>query len=267
MQSAATVFVLGFAGGISSGKTVRSKHIESLALAMTKEHPAALSVELINADLVGHSAYAPGTPAYFKVVEHFGEKVLRPPQSAGEAALDAPVVVGDTPINRKTLGGIVFADKSQLRALNEIVWPAIRSTVAERIANCGERLPAKGPAGERRRATLVLLEAALLVEVGLAQLCDEIWLTSVAPAIAIERIMARDGASKEEAERRLASQLSVEERIASIRDGVMAEVGSLCKRYRHFDTSRHATLEKGLEEISNAFAEFAEENIKPLLLP
>jgi len=58
-----------------------------------------------------------------------------------------------------------------------------------------------------------VLEAAILIEAGWAHLADEIWLTVVSPALAAQRSMERSGLSREQAEARIAAQLSNEERL------------------------------------------------------
>ncbi|MDP3062938.1 MAG: dephospho-CoA kinase, partial [Chloroflexota bacterium] len=62
-------------------------------------------------------------------------------------------------------------------------------------------------------AQVVVLEAALLIEAGWADLTDEVWVTVVSPQVAAQRSMERSGLSREQAEARIASQLSNEERV------------------------------------------------------
>ena len=86
-------------------------------------------------------AYAPGTAACAALVAAFGAEI-----------------VGDGgAIDRRALGGKVFADKAAMSRLCEIVWPATAALAAERIAGCGV-----GPGG------LVVMEAAVMLEAGCA---------------------------------------------------------------------------------------------------
>lgn len=86
-------------------------------------------------------AYAPGTAACAALVAAFGAEI-----------------VGDGgAIDRRALGGKVFADKAAMSRLCEIVWPATAALAAARIAGCGV-----GPGG------LVVMEAAVMLEAGCA---------------------------------------------------------------------------------------------------
>jgi dephospho-CoA kinase len=82
----------------------------------------------------------------------------------------------------------------------------------------------------RQGVRVAFLEAALLIEAGWIDLTDEVWLTLVPPAVAAQRLMDRSGLSRDEAEARISSQLSNEERLAHAdvvidTDCSLAEVG------------------------------------------
>ncbi len=63
---------------------------------------------MVDADKLGHQAYAVDTDCYNDIVKHFGEAVVSPE---------------DRSINRKALGAIVFGgDKGKMRELEGIVW-------------------------------------------------------------------------------------------------------------------------------------------------
>jgi dephospho-CoA kinase len=167
--------VIGLTGGIASGKSTVAEWF--------KEWGALV----IDADRLGHRVYEPGTPGFEAVVNEFGHEIV---------ALDGT-------INRQVLGGKVFGDPEQMQRLNEIVWPHIRELAEEEIAEC-----------RRRRVELVVLEAAVLVEAGWVDLVDEVWVVSTRPAIARERLMARNRLSEAQAQARIDSQISNREREA-----------------------------------------------------
>ncbi|KAK3699552.1 hypothetical protein QZH41_003926 [Actinostola sp. cb2023] len=127
-------YVIGLTGGIASGKSAISKRLEKL------------SATTINCDLLGHLAYAPGKKAYHQIIEAFGNEV----------------VASDGTINRRALGPIVFADKSKLIELNNIVWPEIANLVQEKIESYG----AEG-------AQVCVVEAAVLLDAGWDSVVDE----------------------------------------------------------------------------------------------
>lgn len=168
------MFVIGLTGGIGSGKSTVSEMLR------------AKGAVVISADLVGHEVYRPGTAVWEEVVAAFGRDVL----------------TADREIDRRKLGSIVFADPEARRRLNAMTHPAMRRVMAERLDDL-----------RRQGVRVAVLEAALLIEAGWVDLADEVWLTLVRPAEAAQRLMARSGLSREEAEARIAAQLSDQERL------------------------------------------------------
>ena len=137
---------------------------------------------IIDADRLGHSAYLPHSEIWEEVVKEFGDGVLLP----------------DEEIDRKKLGSIVFNDPVQLAKLNEIMHPRM----GQMVANIIEGLDAE----------VVVVEAALLLEAGWDALVDEVWCTGASEDIVIDRLEARNGLNKEEAQKRIKAQMSVDER-------------------------------------------------------
>lgn len=168
------LITIGLTGGIASGKSTVS--------AMLHE----LGAHILDADKVGHQAYEPGTKVWEGVVAAFGQEVV------GENGA----------IDRKKLGPIVFADPEALKRLNAIVHPRMKEMMAEML-------------DELRREAKVrvtIVEAAILIEANWQSLVDEIWMTAAPEGVAKERLVSRNGFSPEEAERRIRSQLSNDER-------------------------------------------------------
>jgi dephospho-CoA kinase len=167
--------LVGLTGGIASGKTTVSRQL------------AALGCHVIDADLLAREVVAPGEPAWQAVVEAFGREVLRP----------------DGTLDRGRLGQLVFADPARRRQLEAITHPAIQA----RRRACLEALEARGFAG------LVIQDAALLIEVGGAAHVDRLVVVYATPGAQIERLMRRDGLDREEAGRRIASQMPLEAKV------------------------------------------------------
>jgi dephospho-CoA kinase len=165
--------VIGLTGGIASGKSVVSQ--------MLGEQGAVV----LDADKVGHEAYVRGSGCYDAVVAAFGADVVGP----------------DGEIDRKALGGKVFGQPDQRRRLEGIVWPWMRSTMDLRLGV----LRAAG-------VPVVVLEAAVLIEADWVPLVDQVWLVTVPPDIARQRIVQRNGLTPEQADARIAAQLTNEER-------------------------------------------------------
>ena len=137
---------------------------------------------IIDADRLGHSAYLPHSEIWEEVVKEFGDGVLLP----------------DEEIDRKKLGSIVFNDPVQLAKLNEIMHPRM----GQMVANIIEGLDAE----------VVVVEAALLLEAGWDALVEEVWCTGASEDVVIDRLKARNGLNKEEAQKRINAQMSVDER-------------------------------------------------------
>lgn len=195
--------VICLTGGIASGKSTTARFL--------REQGA----HVIDADQLGHRAYAPGSPAQARIVETFGPEVL----------------AADGQVDRKALGAKVFGQPAQLARLTDIVWPVIRALAAEEIARVRTA----------RSVSLIVLEAAVLIEAGWQDLGDEVWVQLVDRDVALARAMARDGTDRVTVERRIDAQLSNAERIAHA-DVVIDNNGTqdqlLARLRRHWERVR-----------------------------
>nr|CAG4651928.1 EOG090X0864 [Triops cancriformis] len=167
-------YVIGLTGGMASGKTSIAKRLTALGAA------------IVPCDQLGHQAYLPGTQCHKTLVETFGESI----------------VAEDGTINRRALGAIVFNSKEALKQLNEIVWPAIAALAQQQI----EDAKSKG-------ISVVVLDAAVLLEAGWNAFCQEVWVTFIPPEEAVRRAVERDGLTIEAAEKRLGAQMTNLERL------------------------------------------------------
>ena len=136
------------------------------------------------------------------------DQVARDVLDRGEPALDA-VARGSggtcswtmAPWTGPRSGRIVFADPAALRDLEAIVHPAVRPRILAAIAVADEE-----------DADVVVIEAIKLVEGGLAEMCDEVWLVTCDAAAQRERIVGRGG-SNDDADQRIAAQGGITERL------------------------------------------------------
>jgi dephospho-CoA kinase len=165
--------IIGLTGGIASGKSVVSTML------------AARGATIIDADKVGHEAYAPGSGCFEAVAEAFGRDI----------------VAADGTIDRKALGGKVFGDPDKRKRLENIVWPWMRATMEGRFAEL-----------RAQAVPVVVLEAAVLIEADWVPLVDQVWTVIVEPDIARQRIVSRNGLTEDQAQQRIAAQLSNDER-------------------------------------------------------
>ena len=168
--------IIGLTGGIASGKSTVATTLQSWG------------AYVIDADKLGHRAYVKGTDAFHKVVAQFGEDI----------------VGADGEVDRRALGAKVFGEGGSLKQLTDIVWPAIYDMAAAEIKQSLDSNP----------NTVVVLEAAVLIEAGWQSLVDEIWVTTVDRSTAIERASARDGVDADAVQARIDAQLSNAERTA-----------------------------------------------------
>jgi dephospho-CoA kinase len=166
---------VGLTGGIASGKSAVSRQL------------AELGCRVVDADVLAREVVAPGGPAWRAIVAEFGREVLGP-----EGQLD-----------RKRLGALVFADPARRKVLEAITHPAI---MARRQAIL-DAWAAEGFDG------VVVLDIPLLIEVGAAAHVDRVVLVYAERDLQLERLMGRDGFDRAEAERRIASQMSLVEKV------------------------------------------------------
>lgn len=170
-------------------------------IATGKSTVARILVELgaqhIDADHVAHEVLAPHGAAYRAVIDAFGEQILT--TAGGE-------------IDRRVLGEIVFADPAALARLEALVHPAVIALVSQRIA--------------ASQAPVVVIEAIKLLESGLADDYDALWVATCSPAIQRERLMAIRKLSRAAAEQRIAAQSPQAEKLAQA-DVVIQTGGSL----------------------------------------
>ncbi len=136
---------------------------------------------IIDADLLAREVVAPGTPGCAQI-----------------AALWPSVVMADGSLDRAALSRIVFADAAALARLTAIVHPRVREAAAEREAG----LPAR---------TIVVHAVPLLFEGDYWRTCDVNVLVVAPRAERIARVVARDGVTPADVERRMAAQIDPEQ--------------------------------------------------------
>ena len=165
---------IGLTGGIGTGKSLVSNILNDLG------------ATVVNADLLGHEAYLPGTAGFDMVVDAFGDQIV------GE----------DGTVDRKRLGPIVFSSPQNMSKLNAIMHPLIRDMIQGQL----EEYSSNG-------TDVVVVEAAVLIEAGWQDLFDEVWVVTSDKETVIERLKDRNSLSREDAIARIESQMSNDERV------------------------------------------------------
>lgn len=147
---------------------------------------AELGARVLDADKTAREVVAPGTEGLRALVEAFGREILQP----------------DETLDRARLGAIVFADEPKRLLLNSILHPFIIAAQDERLSSW-EREDALG---------IAVVDAALMIESGGYSRFDKLVVVHCRPEIQLERLMARNAISREEAERRIRAQMPQEEK-------------------------------------------------------
>ncbi len=166
------MLLVGLTGGIGAGKSTVAQ--------LLRERGAVV----VDADEAGRTVVEPGKPALAALAEHFGDGILQP----------------DGSLNRAALADLAFADDESTAVLNGITWPAMRDEIQRQV----DAAPAD---------SVVVCDAAILLESDFArQFMRDVVIVVEAPMDArIDRLVAR-GLRPEDAARRLAAQMSDEER-------------------------------------------------------
>jgi dephospho-CoA kinase len=174
LKQGKNIYLIGLTGNIACGK--------SAVIGMLN----AKGATTIDADTLVHKIQQPGGIAYQPVLAEFGADILT--EGAG------------SPIDRRKLGNIVFADKAALRRLELIVHPLVRLELLATIANAPSEV--------------VVLDAIKLLENRLDTGCDAVWVVTCSPEVQVKRLMARNNFSEEEALLRINAQPPQAEKIA-----------------------------------------------------
>jgi dephospho-CoA kinase len=130
----------------------------------------------IDADALGHRAIAQGAPGYRPVVNTFGSWILAP----------------DGQIDRTRLARVVFSDPEALTQLEAIVHPLVSQAVDLLV--------------RRSKQEVIILEAIKLLESGLRDKCDTLWVTSSSHETQLGRLMHKRNMSEAAARQRILAQ-------------------------------------------------------------
>lgn len=165
--------IVGLTGGIATGKSTVARML------------ADRGAIVVDADAIAREVVEPGEPALDEIVAEFGPSILTPSGT----------------LDRAALGAVVFADTARRRRLEEITHPRIRQRMAERVAAAVASAP-----------PLVVVDIPLLLERGGSELTQDVLLVYADRKTQLRRLIARDHLSVEDAERRLAAQMPIEEK-------------------------------------------------------
>jgi len=166
---------VGLTGSIGVGKSFVASVFEELGC------------HVLDADHTAREVVMPDTPGLAAITHEFGEEILNP----------------DGTLNRKQLGALVFADESRRQRLNHLLHPFIIARQDEIM----REWEAEDPNGTG------IIDAALMIESGGYKRFDKLIVVHCRPEVQLERLMLRDKLSRDEALRRINSQMPQEEKL------------------------------------------------------
>ncbi len=184
---------------------------------------AELGCNVLDADRTAREVVEPGSPGLRAVAESFGDEVIRE----------------DGTLNRERLGSVIFATEEKRALLNSILHPYIISR-QDAFLREWEATDPKG---------IGVVDAALMIESGGYKRFDKLIVVHCAPDKQLQRVMARNNLSREEAEQRIQAQMPQEEK--------KQFADYLIDTSEGFDATRKRT-----EEVYRALRKFSESNRK-----
>ncbi len=165
--------VIGVTGNIASGKSETARLLQQKGCA------------LVDADAVAHELYGYDSALVRELAHEFGQDI----------------VWSNGMLDRKKLGSLVFGRPDAMAALNRIVHPALIKAIRERIYSA------------QRVMNRLVLDDALIVELGFAKEVDYLVFVSASLPVRLERLRARSGFTEAEAMHRIDSQIPEESKL------------------------------------------------------
>jgi dephospho-CoA kinase len=153
---------------------------KSTVRGMLAEHGAAT----LDADALVHELYLPGDPVFRAVVDAFGDDI----------------VAADGTLDRRALGRKVFSNPDALARLEGLTHPAVIERTWQWVG--------------RQTTPVVVVDAVKLIEAGIVDGCDALWVVTCPLDEERRRLMTRPGMTDAEADRRLAAQAPEAEKVA-----------------------------------------------------
>lgn len=188
--------IIGLTGGIGTGKSTVSAYL------------AQKGCKIIDADLISHQMTEAGSPCLAEIKDAFGEDVF----------------LRDGNLDRKKVGRLVFADATKKKTLEQIITRRVIEKTLRILQDC-----------RAQQEDLVVLDAPLLFECGMQRYTDETWLVVCRTETRLRRIAARDGLAEEDIQKRIANQMSTEQK-EKLADYIIDNSRDLAWLYAQVDT-------------------------------
>lgn len=188
--------IIGLTGGIGTGKSTVSAYL------------AQKGCKIIDADLISHQMTEAGSPCLAEIKAAFGEDVF----------------LRDGNLDRKKVGRLVFANATKKKTLEQIITRRVIEKTLRILQDC-----------RAQQEDLVVLDAPLLFECGMQRYTDETWLVVCRTETRLRRIAARDGLAEEDIQKRIANQMSTEQK-EKLADYIIDNSRDLAWLYAQIDT-------------------------------
>ncbi|RCJ18016.1 dephospho-CoA kinase [Nostoc minutum NIES-26] len=188
--------IIGLTGGIATGKTTVTNYLAST-----------YSLPILDADIYARDAVTLGSPILEAIAQRYGKQIL----------------LADGSLNRQKLGEIIFQHPDERNWVEGLIHPYVGDRFLKEIAHI------------RMNQTLVLV-IPLLFEAQMTNLVTEIWVVSCSESQQLQRLIQRNHLSREQAQARINSQLSLEQK-ASLADVVLDNSSTLEALLKQIDAA------------------------------
>ncbi len=168
------MYRIGLTGGVGCGKSTVSSYLKELG------------IPIIDGDKLAREAVTPGSDAMKKIRVVFGDGVF-----TEDGALD-----------RRKVADLVFSDEEKRQQLNAIIHPFIWHRTQEELYKA-----------EAAGAKAVVLDMPLLLEIGWHLRVEAVWVVYVPQEIQIQRVMGRDGFTREQVMDRIGKQMATADKL------------------------------------------------------
>jgi dephospho-CoA kinase len=163
------------------------------------------------ADKEAHKLITPKTPAWEKIISRYGRGIL----------------TNNNHIDRRKLGKLVFSHKEELNFLNRLIHPLVLKDLIETIKQTQQK----------NRYKIFISEAAIVIESGFAKYFEKIIVVHCDADVQIQRLMNRDGITRQEALDRINSQITNTERM----------------KYADYSLDTSGTLQETIEQSERVY--------------
>ena len=168
--------IVGLTGGIATGKSTVTAMLQ------------ALGAYVVDADVWARRVVEPGSPGLAAIAAHFGADILE----------------ADGALSRAKLATIIFSDAAARQTLNQITHPLVREGMRAETAAFFATHPTEP----------IVWDVPLLFEGEIQHLVDESIVVVVDDSIQLQRLMARNNLSQEDAQQRIVAQLPLAKKAA-----------------------------------------------------